>query len=1240
MELQGEVNSPGRKQQKKEDTSKPLLVQLRINNYLSSKALLDSGCDYYAVINEDLVHQLQLPIVDRKQRTVRTCSDEAGTVRTRGVAGLTIEIGGHEERIVAHVIRNLGQDLFLGKPWMEHNQVCLDLGKQRLLHRNAGISIRFAGEPEPEQITHARNAKLVTASTFLAERRRILRTRRGEAVHAIRAISLQDIEKALKKKEPKDPSVYVPSFLLKKFPTLFSETEAQKLPPHRPGVDHEVHLQRDHLGQEPTLPWGPLYDMSREELLVLRKTLSELLDKGFIRASGSPAAAPVLFVKKPGGGLRFCCDYRALNAITKKDRYPLPLIAETLRNISAAKWLTKLDVVAAFHKLRMAPGHEEKTAFRTRFGLFEWKVCPFGLSGAPASFQRYINSVLREHLDHYATAYMDDVLVYTSGTRSDHLAKVQQVLSSLEKAGLHLDPAKCVFATKEVKYLGFIVTVGKGISCDPEKQRAIREWEAPRSVKGVQSFLGFANYYRIFIPDFAEISAPLVTLTKKGALFTWKHTEQAAFELLKTRFCEAPVLKAWDPEHPTFVEPDASGFAVGGVLTQEDPTGGRRVVAYYSKRLLPAERNYPIHDKELLAIIRCLQAWRAELTSCASFTILSDHKNLKYFMTKRMLSERQVRWAEILSRFNFDLMYRPGRENAAPDALSRREQDQPPKGEEYEEGGKFRQLLAPSQVNRLEAAAPPPRAPPLENPELQTLWEETLPLDATYQGAVEAIKKGERRFPPTLNLKIQKSECELDPQGFLRFRGRLWVPACSQEDHPDPERLRTLIVQSHHSSALAGHPGQDGTFELVARRFFWPGQSKLVRRYVDNCSTCGRNHLWREKKRGLLKPLPIPQRPRSELAMDFITDLPASNKSGSKYLWVIVDRLTKATTLEPMTSMKAEACAERFLTCHYRFHGWPSSIVSDRGSNWVSRFWRRLCELAGIKQLLSTAYHPQTDGGPERRNQEIQAYLRCYISFAQDDWEDFLPAAMLSLNSRNNAATGISPFFIEHGYHMEPIPISDHDADKKRESPEARASQLMRKLQQVREFTQVALAASQAKMEDSANKKRQPAEELRVGDKVWLDMRNYRSQRPSKKLDALHQKYEVIKVASPYVVELSVPEGIYPRFHVDQLKRVRNNPLPSQEDDDQQPPPITIEGEKEWLVERILCARWQKRGRGKTRQCLVKWIGYSKPNWEPLSAVEDTEALDRFEDEFGRATENDGPRHLYDKSATKTSVTK
>ena len=945
---------------------------------------------------------------------------------------------------------------------------------------------------------------------------------------------------------------------------------------------------------------------------------------------------------KPGGGLRFCVDYRALNAITRGDRYPLPLVRETLRNLAKARWFTKLDVRAAFHRLRIKEGDEWKTAFRTRFGLFEWLVTPFGLAGAPATFQRYINGTLADFLDEFCSAYMDDVLIYSGGSYKDHMRKVRSVVERLGKAGLKIDIDKCEFAAKEVKYLGFIISAGEGIKVDPAKVEAIRGWEAPTNVKEVRSFLGFANFYRDFIEEFSDLAAPLTLLTRKDCPFKWTKAQEHAFNTLRERFILAPIMAHWDPDRATVLEADCSGYSIGACLSQVDDEGLLRPVAYFSRKLSPAESNYPIHDKEMLAIVKAMGEWRGELTGLREpFTVLSDHKNLQYFMTSRKLSERQVRWSLLLSQFRFQLKFRAGKKAQRPDALSRRPQDMPKGRDDERLKNRIAQLIKnewlPPRYQkhhqaefvqeqlvaavRVAAALPKssgaggePQVPSgrevFEEPELQLMWDRGIATDESFGELYKAVQRGERAFPPSCSdWKISLNECDLDERGVLRFRKRVLVPTW--------EPLRTTLIQKTHDSHITGHPGRDSTFAILRRSFHWPGMSAMVRQFCRNCDICGHSHVWRERRRGLLSPLPIPDRFHSELSIDFITDLPARNRGDPRFLMVITDRLIKSVTLEAMDTMEAEACAERFLQCHYRFHGFPSAITSDRGSNRVGDFWRRLCELVGIEQRLSTAYHPETDGATERMNQEIQAYLRVFITYAQYDWPQLLPTAMLAINNRNSSL-GLSPFFLTHGYHVEPI---GQVRGKEKASPPAKmAEDFVGRLREAQEFAQAAMASAQQRMEDNANQKRSQAQTLKPGDLVWLNLKNIQTPRPKKKLSWLNAKYRVTKTISPHVVELDVPPGIFNKFHVDLLKRASDDPLPSQKVDDSQPPPLIPAAQRRpamWEVERIMRAELRPRGRGHRRDVLVKWRGYEKPTWEPRVNLEHTTLYNEFVARYG-----------------------
>ena len=1157
------------------------------------------------------------------------------------MAKYNADIEGFKDSGWAYVASDgLGFDMILGRPWMDRLQVTIAPAKRSIYVHATGQRIRIQSK-EGEAVPEIRNHQRLREISAVAFAHHLKKAKKN--VVKVFAASLADINKALEPKSKIDFRTKLPPQYQHHAKT-FDPDVASQLPPVRgPAIDHNIEINKKD-GKEMELPWGPLYNMSRGELLVLRKELISLLDKGWIRVSNSPAAAPVLFVKKPGGGLRFCVDYRALNAITRKDRYPLPLIQETLNNLSKAKWFTKLDVSAAFHKIRINPGDEWKTAFRTRFGLYEWLVTPFGLANAPSTFQRYINWALRKYIDEFCSAYLDDVLIYTNGSLSEHRKHVNKVLDALGGAGLSLDIKKCEFEVKSTKYLGFIIEAGKGLRMDPEKVKAIHDWQAPKTVKAVRSFLGFANFYRQFIKDFSKLAAPLTRLTG-NVTFRWTSEEQSAFDSLRDAFVSNPALAQFDPDRETVLETDASGYAVAGCLSQYDDVGVLRPVAYFSKKMDQHQVNYEIHDKELLAVVLCLKEWDAELRSVQNFKVITDHKNLEYFTKPRLLGERQMRWALLLGKYNMEIVYRPGKENVRADALCRREQDMPQDGTDERLQHRHMQLLRVSTRNEERededenedaiitfsstVAIPHQEVQNVENnntgPELQLdsteqldstiqqndiegLWTTAIEQDEQYQEARQAVLNGARRFPPDLQLKVSIAECSVDDNMFLLCRERRWVPSY--------EPLRTGLIDGVHSPPVAGHPGRQITYQTVARNYFWPGMSNDIRRFIRNCNICGRTKPWRDGLHGLLKPLPIPDRIWKEISIDFITDLPESE--GCTNLMVVTDRLSKDVVLVALPNLEVETVAKAFIKHVVAYHWIPTAIVSDRGSQFVSGLWKRLCETLGILRRLSTAFHPQTDGATERMNAVVEAYLRAYVQWDQKNWVKFLGMAMIAIRGRQATSTGVSPFFLQHGYHVDPIelhsPSTSQEYSVNERDGKKTAEEIIEKFKQVFELAQASMAEAQQEQERQANRHRKQSQQLRVGDKVWLSLgKHFSTRRSSKKLDWKNSKYTVTELIGTHDVRLNLPTGHHNVFHVNRLRLAADDPLPSQPNDDSQPEPLMIDGEPEYLVEKIMAEKLQKRGRGFQTQYEVKWKGYAETTWCSARNLEDNIALDEWE---------------------------
>jgi len=384
---------------------------------------------------------------------------------------------------------------------------------------------------------------------------------------------------------------------------MLGKEAADALPEHQP-YDCKIDLQ-----EGSKAPWEPIYPLSEDELRTIREWLTEMEKTGKIKHSTSPAGSPILFVPKPHGrGLRLCADYRALNRITIPNRYPLPLMQELQDRVQGAQWFTKMDLKNGFHLIRIRKGDEWKTAFRTRYGLFEFQVTPFGLTNAPSTFQDMMNHIISDMLDMGTLAYMDDILVYTD-TEEKHDETVREVLKRLQNNGLAISPEKCVWKAQEVEFLGYIIG-RNGIRMLEEMVEAILSWKTPESLTETQSFLGFANFYKRFIQDYSRMAKPLTELTKKDREWSRNKGEEAVFSELKRRFTMAPILAHFNPAKEVIIETDASDFAIGAILSQRDEERRLHLVAFHSRKFQPAEINYEIHNKELLAIVDAFKHWR------------------------------------------------------------------------------------------------------------------------------------------------------------------------------------------------------------------------------------------------------------------------------------------------------------------------------------------------------------------------------------------------------------------------------------------------------------------------------------------------------------------------------------------------------------------------------------------------------------------------------------------------------
>lgn len=947
--------------------------------------------------------------------------------------------------------------------------------------------------------------------------------------------------------------------LLRAYADVFPADLPSELPPER-AIEFEIDLQP---GQTP--PSRPTYRMTTEELAELKSTLDGLLAKGFIRPSVSPYGAPVLFVKKKDGSRRLCVDYRLLNKITIKNKYPLPRIDDLLDQLSGAKWFSKLDLWSGYHQLRIKASDIHKTAFNCRYGHYEYRVLPFGLTNAPAVFMRLMNDIFRDLLDTCVLCFIDDICVY-SKTEAEHEEHLRIVLSRLREHKLFAKMSKCVFFSQSIEFLGFIVSAD-GIRPDPKKVQAILSWPPPRNTHDVRSFHGLASFYRKHIKGFSSIAAPITALTGSLSKFEWPPAAADAFEALKAAITSPPVLKPFNDAAGvhTRVTTDASGHAIGAELSQSTDGHTWHPVSFASRKMTPAEANYPVHEQELLAIVDALKRWRHYLEG-RRFVVFTDHHSLRYLQTQPQLSKRQAGWLGTLQEFDYEIQYRPGRSNVVADALSRR-------------------------VCAVNSSSP-------GAPGLQDQIKAAYRSDPLVLSVQDSLEQGGKELPAPL---------AFDELGLLyhNAEGRphpaLYVP--------DVPALRTALLREAHDVTAAGHVGEKKTYANLTRYFWWPNISRSVRTYVHTCDACQRNKPLNAATPGLSRPLPVPESKWGTVTLDLITQLPRS-ESGHTALVVFCCKLTKMVHYAPTSvNVTAARLARIFVETVVRSHGWPTVLVSDRDSKFTSAFWKALFQEWGTSLNLSTAFHPQTDGQTERNNRTLEEMLRSYVNNHHSDWDKHLPMLEFAYNNSVHASTGYTPFWLNFGFHPR-VPFSLVNPQIVTPNPQAT------------DFAQAMaadLAAARANLlraqqaQARAMDRRRRDEQFVIGDQVLLSTNDLAFRLPGqahKLLPPWVGPFRIIQVVNPNAYKLELPDRwkqLHPVFNISRLRRYHASPpeFPDRDVNDRPPPDLIFDdGSAVFDAEAIIGKRRHRANNGRTVvQYQVKWRGYpdSDATWEPAA---------------------------------------
>ena len=710
------------------------------------------------------------------------------------------------------------------------------------------------------------------------------------------------------------------------------------------------------------------------------RQLDDMLQKGIIKPSSSDWASPILMVRKADGSLRFCLDYRRVNAVTKHDAYPLPNVNDCLSSLGPDSCMfSHLDLASGYWQVEAHPETQEKLAFTTHRGLFQPVVQPFGPRGGVAHFSRIMSALLGSLQWHMLLIYLDDLLIF-SRTFEEHLSRLGMVFKILIEANLKLKPSKCSIGMKSVNFLGHKISAA-GVTPSEEKVSAVSEWSTPSNLEEVRKFLGFASFYRSYVPGFADKAEPLHRLTRKKVEFTWDSSCERSFKMLKDCLVSKPVMAHPDFSIPFILTTDASATGLGAVLSQVQK-GKERPIAYASRSLNAAEKNYSTTERECLACVWATDHFRYYLAG-AEFILQTDHNPLVYLQGIKEPQGRLARWILKLEQYKYKMVYKAGKDIPHADSLSRQ---------------------APSvAVMKL----------PFEFD--STIWEEAQDQDTDLQKVRRYVRLG--RLPLESESRAVKDYFKkmdarvVVEQGLLFIKGQYKRKPIRQLIVP--KSLVHRVLEKGHDEG--GHLGEDRTLETIRMKFYWSTMFRDVKQWCSSCKVCQLRKHPRERPRAPLQYPPIASKPGQVISLDFVGPLPETPR-GNKHILVITDMYSKFAEALPLPDQTAETTAGALWKGYFCRQGLPEILHSDQGRNFEAAVIQHLCVLLNIRKTRTSPYHPSGNGQCERYNKTLIELISMQMkSEDQTDWDQWIPMMLFAYHSTIHSSTGYTPFQLHMG---------------------------------------------------------------------------------------------------------------------------------------------------------------------------------------------------------------------------------